>query len=264
MNADLAAVGRHRQARRVVLGREPMHDARLAAIASDREDHVTPRPFLAEHRRRVRCPAAIPRGSLPRRGPATANLAVVGRHFSALLIDADHVASPMRCVGSARAVEQQPAAIGRPSRPAGLRAAAEEADAARRRRRRPPAAARCRRTDPCANGTRSTGRSATSTATDLPTPTRARRSTARRRVRGIDGDDARVLRDVRILRIVDDTTPRAVGDADPAPGRIPGRRFALERRQRLAGPPAGRRERHDGSVALDLEQQRAVGGTVGA
>ena len=82
----------------------------------------------------------------------------------------------------------------------------------------------------------------------------------RRRLRRIDRDDPRLLRDVRILRIVHDAAPGAVGDAEQAAGRIPRRRFALERRQRPARSAAGGRHRHGGAVALDLEHHAAIGG----
>ena len=82
----------------------------------------------------------------------------------------------------------------------------------------------------------------------------------RGRVLRIDRDDAGVLRDVGIPRVVHETAPRAVGDPEPRAGRVPRRRLALEERERLARTAAGRRHRDLGVVTLDLEQHRAVGG----
>ena len=243
-----------------MVGREPVHDVRVAALPGGREDHVPPWSFLAEdrHVRAVRQPLRVAHLRVNR---ADRNLLGRARHGAGVLIDAgDEHHRPVR--RAAGAVEQQPAAVRRPARPPRFRAAAEKADAPRRSvtggarlpqpdvvglilvrmERQPPAVRR-----PAERLIFRAGRLHD-----------ARRLC--RRLRRIHGDDARVLRDVRILRIVHDAAPRAVRDAEEAPGRIPRRRLALKARERPARSTLGGRERNERAVALDLEQQTAVRG----
>ncbi len=181
-------------------------------------------------------------------------------HGAALLIDAgDEHHRPVRRL--AGAVEQQPLAVRGPARPADLGAAAQKTDSAWRR-----IAGGCGpqpdvvglilvrvERDPLA-----VRRPAQRLILGRRRMHHARR--LRRRLRRIDGDDARILRDIGILRIVHDAAPRAVGDAEESARRIPRRRLALKGGERTAGPAAGRDQRHEGAVALDLEEYAAVAG----
>ena len=124
---DVPAVGRHAEPREIVLGRDLANQPRVAALARHGEDHVASRRGLRDHDevRAVGQPFRV------------ADLALDARHGqfarrtgqrAALLIDPDD--EHRRRVGArARAVEQQPLAVRRPARPAGLGAAAEEAHA---------------------------------------------------------------------------------------------------------------------------------------
>ena len=79
-------------------------------------------------------------------------------------------------------------------------------------------------------------------------------------MRWVDADDARVLRDIGIFRVVGHSTPGAVSNAKQLAGRIPRRRFTLKCREGL-GWPAGRGgDRHMRPIALHLEQDGPVGG----
>jgi hypothetical protein len=79
-------------------------------------------------------------------------------------------------------------------------------------------------------------------------------------MRWVDVDDASVLSDIGIFRVVRHSTPGAVSNTKQFAGRIPGRRFTLKRREGL-GWPAGRGcDRHVRPIALHLEQDGSVGG----
>src|SRR5436189_6336207 len=83
------------------------------------------------------------------------------------------------------------------------------------------------------------------------------------RLRRIRRDDADVLRDIRIVRIVDDAAPRAEGDANPSAGWIPRRRFGLESSQRMHRRAVWGGDRHHRLIALAFEYDRAIAGDAG-
>ncbi len=73
-------------------------------------------------------------------------------------------------------------------------------------------------------------------------------------------EHARVLRDIGILRIVDDAAPASERDADLASRGIPRWRFALERRERTRDASSGGRHCDNSPVALHFEEHAGVAG----
>ena len=73
-------------------------------------------------------------------------------------------------------------------------------------------------------------------------------------------DDADLLRDIGILRIVHDPAPGAISEGQATARRMERRRFRLERRELTRGAATCRHVGKEGAIRLDLEDRVAVGG----